>query len=62
MDLCDNGCNNSDRADRVRDVLRLLTDVLSTMPAQQELTLSPNGISGLAVLLLACVSTLNPIK
>lgn len=52
----------TDRAEDVRDVLQLLTDVLCAVEPQQELALSPEGVSGLTLLLLACIDTLEAIK
>lgn len=52
----------TDRAENVRDVLQLLTDVLCAMEPEQELALSPEGVSGLTLLLLACIDTLEPME
>ena len=62
MDLCDKTDHAAQRAENVGQVLRLLQDLLCSVEPQQELNLSPKGVSGLCVLLLACMDTLEPIK
>ncbi len=58
MEICDTNADGIDRMNNVRDVLELLTDLLAATRHPEGITLSEEGVSGLATLLLACAATL----
>lgn len=62
MDLCDKTDHAAQRAENVGQVLRLLLDLLCSVEPKQNLNLSPEGVSGLTLLLLACIDTLEPME
>lgn len=51
-----------DRADAVRLVLELLSDLFCMRSPKSEIRLPPNSADGLSIILLACAETLEDIK